>query len=70
MGEGASLRLKILTEGEGANRLLKGKEMHQILGAAALLLACIGCSMLPGGKTTRTSAPVDYSFAISGAAGL
>jgi len=44
--------------------------MYQILGAAAALLLCIGCSMLPGGKTPRTAATVDYSFTVSGAAGL
>ncbi len=55
---------------EGADQILKGKEMYQILGAAALLLVCIGCSMLPGDHAQSHTAPADYSFAISGAAGL
>jgi hypothetical protein len=44
--------------------------MYQILGAAAALLLCIGCSMLPGGKTPHTAATVDYSFTVIGAAGF
>lgn len=43
--------------------------MYHVLGAAALLLACIGCSMLPDGRPGRTAVPADYTFAMGGAAG-